>query len=47
MQIRLIESMRALPARDLRNLATLLKQVVTMMGVSGEPSGFLFDDSEA
>jgi DNA-binding MarR family transcriptional regulator len=47
MQIRLIESMRALPARDLRNLATLLKQVATMMGVSGEPSGFLFDDSEA
>jgi len=44
MQIRLIESLRELPARDLRTLAALLTRVVNSMGAGGESTGFLFDE---
>jgi DNA-binding MarR family transcriptional regulator len=46
MQIRLIESLRALPGRDLRTLAGLLTQVVHSMGAADESTGFLFDEAE-
>jgi DNA-binding MarR family transcriptional regulator len=47
MQIRLIESLRALPGRDLRTLAGLLTQVVHSMGAADESTGFLFDEAES
>lgn len=47
MQIRLIEALRALQRRDLRTLASLLTQVVHSMGVAGESTGFLFEETEA
>jgi DNA-binding MarR family transcriptional regulator len=46
MQLRLLESLRAMPKRDLRTLAGLLTDLVQTMGAGSESTGLMFEDVE-
>jgi hypothetical protein len=47
MQLRLLESLRTMPKRDLRTLAGLLTDLVQTMGAGSESTGLMFEDVEA
>jgi len=46
MQLRLLESLRTMPKRDLRTLAGLLTDLVQTMGAGSESTGLMFEDVE-